>query len=279
MALITWNPLDKGTNVDLSNNNLTATGIGAATTGRGVRATKGKSSGKWYFEVFFPTQFYQNIGLVSADQSVNFDMSSLTPLTSCRLFEPYRGIKPNSVSGWSASYTTGDGSNNQTIGIKLDLDVGTLSFFRNGIFLGIAFSDLLTMSLPLYPFAGTGESITVNFGATPFNIITTNLTAWNQLIDEGYQPYDVENATWLVTYKSLVKLNNQLYSLDQDYNFIPVASPTLENFQTYGLNSLNGLVIPKTKINYKMNQLGDGISSKTIIPEKWWRSIQGLEIK
>lgn len=79
--------------------------------------------------------------------------------------------------------------------------------------------------------------------------------------------------------KTLVKSNNQLYSLDQDYNFIPVASPILENFQTYGLDSLNGLATPKTKMEYKMNQLGDGISSKTIIPEKWWRSIQGLEIK
>ena len=79
--------------------------------------------------------------------------------------------------------------------------------------------------------------------------------------------------------KSLIKSNNQLYSLDQEYNFIPVTSPTLENFQTYGLDSLNGLATPKTKMEYKMNQLGDGISSKTIIPEKCWRSIQGLEVK
>ena len=279
MALITWSPSDKGVNVNLSNNNLTATRIGAAIDDLGVRATEGKSSGKWYFEVFFPIQFYQIIGLASADQSVNFNMSNLTPLESCRLFETHRGLKPNSVSDWSASYTTGDESNNQTIGVKLDLDVGTLSFFRNGIFLGIAFSDLLTMSLPLYPFAGILESTIVNFGATPFNIITTNPTAWSQLIDEGYLPYDVENATWLVAYKSLIKSNNQLYSLDQDYNFIPVASPTLENFQTHGLDNLNGLVTPKTKVGYKMNQLGNGISSKTIIPEKWWRSIQGLEVK
>ena len=79
--------------------------------------------------------------------------------------------------------------------------------------------------------------------------------------------------------KTLIKLNNQLYSLDQDYNFIPVTSPTLENFQTYGLDTLNRLATPKTKMDYKMNQLGDGISSKTIIPEKLWRSIQGLEVK
>ena len=51
VAATTWstNSADKGTNVVLSNNNLTATSGSAGTYA--VRGTNGKTSGKWYFEI------------------------------------------------------------------------------------------------------------------------------------------------------------------------------------------------------------------------------------
>lgn len=279
MALITWNPLDKGVNVVLSNNNLSCAGSGTYDQ-RGVRATAGKSDGKWYFEVLYPEQSYQLVGFATSEQTVNLDMSSITPLQHCLFFEPYRGMRfASSNVPHTSSYTNSDGSMNQLIGIAIDLNVGIVTYYKNGVSLGTAFDNFSSLIKPLFPYLGTGTIVHTNFGATRFSIADTNLNEWENLLSQGYLPYDVENATWLTTYKSLVKSNNQLYSLDQDYNFIPVTSPTLENFQTYGLDSLNGLTTPKTKTNYKMNQLGDGISGKTIVPEKWRRSIQGLEVK
>ena len=68
----TWNPSDKGTVFTLSNVNKTIT---QASTGNGlVRATIGKSSGKWYWEVVTTrtTDYYVGIANVTPD--------SLTPL-------------------------------------------------------------------------------------------------------------------------------------------------------------------------------------------------------
>ena len=45
----TWNPSDKGTNITLSNGNLTVAKGNAGW--ESVRATIGVSSGKWYWEV------------------------------------------------------------------------------------------------------------------------------------------------------------------------------------------------------------------------------------
>lgn len=50
---VTWNPSDKAANVSLSNSDLTA-GSSSATFGS-VRATLGRSSGKYYFEVLCTT--------------------------------------------------------------------------------------------------------------------------------------------------------------------------------------------------------------------------------
>src|SRR5665648_273341 len=47
---VTWNPLDKGSNVTLSNGNLTLFASLGWNNGN-VRATKGISSGKWYWEI------------------------------------------------------------------------------------------------------------------------------------------------------------------------------------------------------------------------------------
>ena len=44
----TWNPSDKGADIVLSNNNLTASGSGGVNNT--VRATTSNSGGKWYFE-------------------------------------------------------------------------------------------------------------------------------------------------------------------------------------------------------------------------------------
>ncbi len=43
----TWSPSDKGSNITLTNSNLTATGAASLGAQEQVRATIGKSTGKW----------------------------------------------------------------------------------------------------------------------------------------------------------------------------------------------------------------------------------------
>lgn len=54
-SLTTWNPADKGVNVDLSGGNLIATGGAGAAGAAVVRSTTGVSSGQWYWEIVLTT--------------------------------------------------------------------------------------------------------------------------------------------------------------------------------------------------------------------------------
>ncbi|MGY0372460.1 SPRY domain-containing protein [Clostridium sp. JNZ J1-5] len=228
MALITWNPNDKGTNVTLSNNNLTATIKG--TTNSGVRATEGKSSGKFYFECAISatgTSFFPFIGISTNDASLSW-----SPGDKIRAYY-YDGRKYNGTStNYGAIY--GKGS---IIGVTLDLDDGTIEFFNNGVSQGVAFTDLSILTKPLYPYIVHGGSsadaiITANFGATPF---TYELPV-------GYSPYDIENASWFVKTKYLIqnKTNNNIYSLDTGGNIVLSPSQIVDesNYITNGFSTL-----------------------------------------
>ncbi|WP_024834549.1 hypothetical protein [Ruminiclostridium josui] len=59
---VTWNPTDKEWGVTLSNGNLTATISGLSS---GVRASLGKSSGKWYWECTVDNRGYSEIGIAN----------------------------------------------------------------------------------------------------------------------------------------------------------------------------------------------------------------------
>lgn len=205
MALITWNPDDKGTYVTLSNNNLTAKVSEANYSG--VRATEGKTSGKFYFEYTIDNNSFSMIGVSSANASLKW-----SPGTNVRMYY-YNGYKYNGTQiTYGKSYTNGT-----IIGVALDLDNMTIEFFNNGISQGVAFTDLSLLSQPIYPYViNTGSSnssiITANFGATPF--------AYE--LPVGYSPYDIENASWFVKTKYLIqnKTNNNIYTLDTSGNII-----------------------------------------------------------
>ncbi len=163
MAYATWNPSDKGTGVVLSNGNLTFTTPGNFTY-PSVRATIGKSAGKWYWEL----SSSGNTG------SMNGAGKSTAALTS------YPGTDAN---GWGLYWSNGSKYNNGAatayasaiangvvVGVKLDMDAGTISFVVGGVDKGIAFSGLTGT---VYPMGGTGVGgsasvVTANFGASAF---------------------------------------------------------------------------------------------------------------
>lgn len=162
----TWDPADKGSNVTLSNGNLTAA-IANGSTQASTKATIGKSSGKWYWELKFDSTTsgsHVTVGIASSAIAVNGYIG--LNATNYSYFSG-NGQKYNNAGGaaYGATWTTGD-----VIGIALDMTGGTLTFYKNNVSQGTAYTGL---SGTFYPAvggdasgAGTTCTTTVNFGAT-----------------------------------------------------------------------------------------------------------------
>ena len=165
----TLNPLAMTTtgNVTPSNGNLDASfGSGSG----GIAGTFAVSSGKWYWEI-----------TITATSSARIDIGVVDDT-----FEPYNGTvryapgldsksyayvslgtkyNNNTDTSYGATYGTND-----VIGIALDLDNGTITFYKNNVSQGQAFSGLTGGFLP-----GVGDgssagthSISANFGQQGF---------------------------------------------------------------------------------------------------------------
>ena len=176
----TWNPDDKGSNVTLSNGNLTMVSTGS--DGRGVRSVASVTSGKYYWE---------NIIDVDSNSAVGI-------MTSAANVDRYPGFDTNGIGYWSDhritfgslfdlgfdTYTTSD-----IISVAIDMGTGKIWFAKNGVWQGSgdpangtnAVQDLngsislLTELSPNNIFVGAGRAatggsntITANFGATAF---------------------------------------------------------------------------------------------------------------
>jgi len=182
--IITWNPLDKGPNVTLSNGDLTMASSTGAVNGN-VRANQGVSSGKWYWEIKFISGAYSMIGIGDG-------LASLTSMSytsnSVRLYY-VNGFKYPGGVAYGAAYAIND-----VIGVALDMDVGTLTFYKNGVSQGTAFTNINTMGLPIYPYQSSGSStdsysVTANFGATTFAYtIPDGYTALSEVTTEPTDP-------------------------------------------------------------------------------------------
>jgi hypothetical protein len=221
----TWNPNDKGANITLSGGNLTL----ACSSGNNlVRATQGKSSGKWYWE--------STIVTVGTNPMVGIAKSSV-PTSS------YPGADANGVAyqsggnllynagsnAYGASYTTGD-----VIGTQLDLDNGTVSFYKNNVFQGTAVTGL---SGTWYPSdAGQGTSVmTVNFGATPLAYTPPNGTFWNPK-DMGANTTTNNNMTASIAYFTGARTNTSKSS-GKWYFEVRCDSTTASNFYEVGIGN------------------------------------------
>ncbi len=127
--------------------------------------TIGVSSGKWYWET--------NIGAVSVGTDVGISPASLSTYAngyfpgSDSLSYSYdqNGQKYTSNSGtaYGSTYTNGD-----VIGTALDMDAGTLTFYKNGVSQGVAFSSLSGVFVPAMASYGGGNYFTANFGQKSF---------------------------------------------------------------------------------------------------------------
>lgn len=155
----TWNPLDKGAKVTLSNNNLTASYGGGKGT---VRSTIGKLSGKWYWEVKLTNAGNQFIGVANPSASLTNTLGFDTKGWSIVVDDGAR-FNGGNQGLWGPSFVTGD-----VVGVALDIDGKKINLYKNGSYLGTMFTNLSGTMYAAWggEYSGSG---TANFGATSFS--------------------------------------------------------------------------------------------------------------
>lgn len=178
-----WNPEDCGPLVKLSGENLVTAYRGRKSAGKNhlVRASVGWLSGVHYWEVAL-SEFsksgsgYHSIGVAAADVPLRGAGMQLmgdckTALAWALHLEKYTIIhrKVSSAAGFHELPASG-----QVIGVLLDLEVGTLTFFLNGVSTPdsvVRSPDLRLPRVPLYPAVEMGclvkNRYTTNFSAPP----------------------------------------------------------------------------------------------------------------
>ncbi|MGG0667631.1 SPRY domain-containing protein [Lederbergia citrisecunda] len=178
MEKVSWDTVNKGVEATLSNDNLTAIIPNSSNT---VRTNYGKTSGKWYWEIktirrITGTVNIVMIGIVNSDvplTAVNISNQNV------RYYYSSNGNKfPEAVS-YGDSYAMSN-----AIGVALDLDNGTLEFYKNGVSQGVSHTNIKELGkvFPAVTLGGTIASfeITANFGDSPFDYP----------IPSGFRPYN-----------------------------------------------------------------------------------------
>ena len=132
-----------------------------------ARGTIAVSSGKWYWEVLQGSTTSAGGPLLGVVKS-NFSQNTYMAGTSdAWLYYAFNGQKFNgSSAAYGATWTTND-----IIGVALDMDGGTITFYKNGTTQGTAFSNLSgnTVSPAISTDQSTtSQTVTFNFGQRPF---------------------------------------------------------------------------------------------------------------
>jgi hypothetical protein len=137
-------------------------------------ATIAMSSGKWYWEYIVGSSIGANNSTYPGIAQTTFaaTLTNYCGGTSDSWAYTSSGSKVNNASATSygSSYTSND-----IIGVAFDADIGTLTFYKNGVSQGTAFTGLT--SGPYYPVVsesiGTGGTTSLkrfmNFGQTAFS--------------------------------------------------------------------------------------------------------------
>ena len=153
----TWNPLDKGDLLGLSEGSTEAaytSGLWAA-----GKSTVGVTSGKWYWEVVKTTANYSMIGIGTTDMPVAGNTHPGNDAYSWAYYSDTGNKLNNNTSvSYGATYASGD-----VVGVAFDADAGSLTFYKNGVSQGVAYTGLT--SGPYFPVIGVYlATVVANFG-------------------------------------------------------------------------------------------------------------------
>ena len=167
-----WNAVAAGIDSVIDNGNLRIS-YGSAATRTGTAATIGMTTGKFYWEVTVISSSAnddQEIGIsnTTANSSVSSGIGYYPGYTANGW--GYEGTG-NKITGavataYGATYTVGD-----VIGVAFDATAGSLTFYKNNVSQGVAFSSLpATTYFPAVGDGGSTGTVTYagNFGQQPF---------------------------------------------------------------------------------------------------------------
>jgi hypothetical protein len=159
----TLNPLNKGSAVTLINGNL---GLTQSASWNGVTGTTGVSSGKWYFELTYGGGIACVVGVATPTYDVTTEPGD--GATTVWRYRSDDGTKKNGGSGsgsaYGATWTTND-----VIGVALDMDSGTITFYKSNSSQGTAYSNLANNTVvPVVGIYSSSGTTSLNFGQQPF---------------------------------------------------------------------------------------------------------------
>ncbi len=173
-----WNPINRlpvsATYIaTFSNGNLQLSPSAGEGSGNGsaVGTMQIPSTGKWYWEVTITNRATlaasrSQIGIVkgSAIYTDSGDVAYNTTSNACYVYsgDGSKAVSYGIFSGYGSAWTNGD-----VIGVACDWDAGTLTFYKNGVSQGTAFSGL-SGSDNYFPIAGYFGTFNINFGQRPF---------------------------------------------------------------------------------------------------------------
>ena len=152
------NPLDKNaTGVTISSANLKNT---TSSLNVGVRGTMAVSSGKWYWETTITTATnVPQVGIATKDWGLTYVGSSNGVGYLANATKYVNGVG----TSYGATFTTGD-----IIGVALDMDGGSITFYKNNVSQGSAATGLSGEYFPAV--GGQVSDVTdTNFGQRPFS--------------------------------------------------------------------------------------------------------------
>ena len=140
---VTLDPSTKGANVTMSNGNLSARVIsGSSWVNGGVKAPFGVTNGKWYWEVTTPASgaLMASVGICNASWTTT-SYPGLAGNTNSLSWLPYwtNTLYNGVITAYGSAPIYGD-----IIGVALDLDDagGKITFYKNGVSQGVAYSDV-----------------------------------------------------------------------------------------------------------------------------------------
>jgi hypothetical protein len=126
------------------------------------RATFSVSSGKWYWEMVSGATNQGMYGIIK--QSVPIASATFSSADGY-FYWATNGSKYNNGSGtaYGSGLVSGD-----VLGIAFDASAGTLTYYKNGVSLGTAFSGLSGTFAPAFCQGNTSATASFNFGQRPF---------------------------------------------------------------------------------------------------------------
>lgn len=244
----TINPLQlgsTGTSNTLSNGNLENSSNRTADNNWAIANIALPTSGKWYCEVSgFQSSNGAGVGLIDITTRPSVGLP-----TNYRIYYGGTGVTYTTglvSASYGASFATTD-----VIGIAVDVDAGTLVFYKNGVSQGTAFSDIVS------------SGVTWSFGVMYLGY-TTNTSVWNfgqrsfaHAAPSGYKALCTTNlAEGTITTSGTFTGNGSTNGPFVYLNGVPTAMTIDGNAVTFGTHAdklANGFKVRSSSASYNAN--------------------------